>query len=162
MKTTRILAAVAVALALGVSAATAAATTHLDRTKGLTTDRNPLGDYEGYCTWGAQEQIHDHTGYYVRALTGNADDWARQAQAGGWTVVGDAQPHSIAVYPSALVGGVGHVAWVDSVRGRNMTIIDMNDGVGATAANGFRTSGFHQFGTHTVPAGPGISYILIP
>lgn len=166
MKTTGLAAAVAVGGALSVGAsmttAPAIADAAADRTKGPTIDHNPLGDYEGYCTWGAQEQVHDHTGYYVRALTGNAENWAHQAQAAGWTVVGDAQPHSIAVFSSALVGGVGHVAWVDAVNGKDITITEMNDGPGATVANGYHTAGFHVFDTRTVEDVPGISYILIP
>jgi surface antigen len=131
-------------------------------TIGRTTGHNPLSDYDGYCTWGAQEQIHAHTGYYIKALTGNAENWATQAEAAGWTVVGDAQPHSIAVFSSSLVGGVGHVAWVDAVSGRAITITEMNTGYEATAANGFRSTGFHEFDTRTVEAVPGISYIVIP
>ncbi len=162
MKTTGIAAAVAVGSALSLGALMAMAPANADRTKGPTTNHNPLGDYEGYCTWGAQELIHDHTGYYIKALTGNAENWAQQAAAAGWTVVGDAQPHAIAVFSSALVGGVGHVAWVDAVIGNDITMTEMNDGAGATAANGYRTTGFHEFDTRTVKAIPGISYILIP
>jgi surface antigen len=166
MKTTGVVAALAIgtALALGASMPTASAHTgaHTYRTQGLTTDHNPLGGYEGYCTWGAQEQIHDHTGYYVKALTGNAETWANQAEAGGWTVVGEAQPHSIAVFSSSLVGGVGHVAWVDSVHGNNMTITEMNTDFGGSVADGYRTTGFNQFDTRTVKNAQGISYILIP
>ncbi len=162
MKTTGIVAAVAVGSALSLGASMATAPAHADRTKGATIDANPLAGYEGYCTWGAQEQIHDHTGYYIKALTGNAENWAYQAEAGGWTVVGEAQPHSIAVFSSSLVGGVGHVAWVDAVSGRDITITEMNTGFGATVANGYHTTGFHQFDTRTVEDVPGMSYILIP
>jgi surface antigen len=167
--TKRFVAAVAVssALSLGAavamsSAAPANADTAPNRTTGLTTDHNPLSGYEGYCTWGAQELIHAHTGYYVRALTGNAENWASQAQAAGWTVVGEAQPRSIAVYGSALVGGVGHVAWVEAVNGGDITITEMNLGTGATAANGYRTTGFNEFDTRSTKDVPGMSYILIP
>ncbi|SON63939.1 hypothetical protein MSIMFI_05470 [Mycobacterium simulans] len=169
MQTKVIVAAVAVSGSLSLvaalapsSAVQATADTAISRTTGATTDHNPLSGYEGYCTWGAQEQIHIHTGYYVRALTGNAEDWANQAKAAGWTVVGEAQPRSIAVYSSSLVGGVGHVAWVDAVDGGDVAITEMNFGPGATAANGYRTAGFHQFDTRTVKDVPGVSYILIP
>jgi surface antigen len=162
-----LMAAVAVSCALSLGAAVATAPADADsatnRTAGLTTDHNPFnGGFEGYCTWGAQEQIHAHTGYYVRALTGNAENWASQAQAAGWTVVSEAQPRSIAVYSSALVGGVGHVAWVDAVNGADITITEMNLGTGATAANGWRTTGFNQFDTRITKDSPGMSYILIP
>lgn len=166
MVTRRVVAALAVcgALSLGASMATAPADadTAPNRAKGATIDHNPLGDYEGYCTWGAQEQIHVHTGYYVKALTGNAENWAGQAQAAGWTVVTDAQPRSIAVYSSSLAGGVGHVAWVDAVNGGDITITEMNFGPGATLANGYRTTGFREFDTRRARAVPGMSYILIP
>lgn len=165
MKTNGLLAAVAVGSALSLAASVATAPGNADAPvvrMGPTTDHNPLSGYEGYCTWGAQEQIHDHTGYYVKALTGNAENWANQAAAAGWTVVDVAQPHSIAVFSSSLVGGVGHVAWVDAVSGKYITITEMNTGTGATVANGFRTTGFHVFDTRSVEAVPGMSYILIP
>lgn len=164
MKTRRWVAAVGAALVLAsCTSVTVNADTTTIRTKGATTERNPFnGGYEGYCTWGAQEQIHVHTGYYVRALTGNAENWTAQAQTAGWTVTSEAQPHSVAVYSSGLVGGVGHVAWVDAVDGPYLTITEMNFGPGATAANGFRTAGFGQFDTRIARDVPGMSYILLP
>ena len=166
MKTNGIVAAVAVSSALSLGAALATAPADADEVadliSGPTTDHNPLRDYAGYCTWGAQELIHDHTGYYVKALTGEAGNWANQAEAAGWTVVGEAQPHSIAVFSSALAGGVGHVAWVDAVNGREITITEMNNGFGATVDNGYHTTGFHEFDTRTVEDVPGMIYILIP
>lgn len=164
MQTKGVVAAIAVsgALVLGAVMAPATVDAESDRTMGRTVDHNPLAGSEGYCTWGVQEQIHVHTGYYIQALTGNAETWASQARAAGWTVVDDAEPRSIAVYSSALVGGVGHVAWVDAVNGADMTITEMNFGSGATAANGFRTTGFHEFSTRIAREIPGISYILVP
>jgi surface antigen len=132
------------------------------RTRGETVGNNPLGAYEGYCTWGAQEQVHDHAGYYLKALTGNAEDWANEAKRAGWTVVPDAQPRSIVVFSSAVVGGVGHVAWVDAANGKDVTITEMNMGAGATPDNGYRTTGFHKFDTRVVKDVAGMSYILIP
>lgn len=144
-------------------AAPPASDTAANRAKGATINRNPLSGYEGYCTWGAQEQIHDHTGYYIKALSGAAASWADQAKAAGWTVVGDAQPRSVAVFSSALAGNPdGHVAWVDAVNGKDVTITEMNYGPGATAANGYRTTGFDAFHVRTVKDVPGMSYILIP
>jgi surface antigen len=78
------------------------------------------------------------------------------------TVVGDPRPHSIAVFSSSLVGGVGHVAWVEAVNGRQLTITEMNSGPGATVENGYHTAGFHEFDTRTVEDVPGMIYILIP
>jgi len=144
--------AVSSTLSLGIAATPANSDATTDRTAGPTTDRNPMnGAFEGYCTWGAQEQIHEHTGYYVKALNGNAEDWANEAMAAGWTVVWDPQPRSVAVFSSALVGGVGHVAWVDAVFGNRVTIIEMNG-----------VAGFHEFNSRTFNNVPGIGYILIP
>lgn len=56
-----------------MATALASADAAADLTIRPTIDHNTLSDYEGYCTWGAQEQIHDHTGYYIKALTGNAE-----------------------------------------------------------------------------------------
>ena len=166
MKTSAMVAAVAVSSALSLGAALATAPADADEVadlvSGRTTDRNPLRGYEGYCTWGAQELIHDHTGYYIKALTGEAGTWASQAEAAGWTVVADAQPNSIAVFSSSLIGGIGHVAWVDAVNGRQITITEMNSGPGATAENGYRTTGFGGFDTRTAEDLPGMQYILIP
>jgi surface antigen len=106
--------------------------------------------------------LHNNTGYYIKALTGSAQDWASQAKAAGWTVVADAQPRSIVVFSSAVVGGIGHVAWVDAVNGKSVTITEMNMGPGATRENGYRTTGFNKFDTRTVTDVPGMSYILIP
>ena len=132
------------------------------RTKGGTTQQNPLHAFVGYCTWGAQEKVRANAGYYISALTGSADQWDDQARAAGWKVVADAQPRSIVVFDRSLVGGIGHVAWVDAVNGRNVSITEMNYGRGATAANGYRTVGFNKFSTRTVTDVPGMSYILIP
>lgn len=64
-------------------------------------------------------------------------------------MVDNPQPHSVAVFSSSLVGGVGHVAWVDAVNGNTITITEMNSGYGANASNGYSTTGFHEFDTRT-------------
>ena len=133
------------------------------RTTGATSQHNHfVPDYVGYCTFGAQEKVHEHAGYYIPALTGSAGSWDDQARKAGWTVAPDAQARSIVVFESSLVGGVGHVAWVDAVNGKDVTITEMNYGRGATAANGYRTEGFNKWHTRTVKDVPGMSYILIP
>jgi surface antigen len=166
MKTNGMVAAVAVSSALSLGAALATAPADADEVadliSGPTMDHNPLRGYEGYCTWGAQELIHDHTGYYIKALTGEAGNWANQAEAAGWTVVSGAQPHSIAVFSRTLAGGIGHVAWVEAVNGKQITITEMNNGDGATVDNGYRTTGFGGFDTRTADDLPGMRYILIP
>jgi surface antigen len=134
-----------------------------NRTQGATIDHNPLSGYEGYCTWGAQERVHTNAGYYIKALTGTAVSWANQGRAAGWTVVDEPQPRAIVVFDAAVAGNPdGHVAWVDAVNGKDVTITEMNYGRGATAENGYRTAGFNKFDTRTVKHVPGMSYILIP
>ena len=135
------------------------------RAKGATTQRNPFDTAEliGYCTYGAQEQVHSNAGYYISALTGPAVAWADQARGAGWTVVSDPQARSLVVFDAAAAGNPdGHVAWVDAVNGNNITITEMNYGRGATAANGYHTVGFNKFDTRHIKSGPGLSYILIP
>lgn len=136
------------------------------RTRGSTLDSNPFtGDYVGYCTYGTQEMVKRNAGFYVN-LTRDAMFWADDARTRGWTVVGEAQPHSIVVFQPSLVGGVGHVAWVDAVDyrgdGRYIAITEMNFGDGATPENGYRTTGFNQFHNRVTRDVPGMSYILIP
>jgi surface antigen len=142
----------------------------LNRTMGATTtDANPFSSPElvGYCTYGAQEKVKENAGYYITALTGDAESWPDEARGGGWTVVRDAQPRSIVVFASSLVGGVGHVAWVDNVDqradGTYLTITEMNYGRGATKENAYHTTGFNHWHTRSnVKDVPGMSYILIP
>ncbi|MFC0313713.1 CHAP domain-containing protein [Gordonia phosphorivorans] len=112
----------------------------------------------GDCTYGAQEKIRQTAGYYIGALRGDAGQWAGQARAAGWTVVSSPQPRSVVVYP----GGVGHVAWVDSVSGNTLTTItDMNGGTGGTSYP-YKTSKFGQWDTRKVPHRASMQYILIP
>lgn len=133
--------------------------TQVKRTKGLTRSSNP--GIAGYCTWGAAQKWYEATGYYP-ALSGNATDWDNSARANGWTVVLDAQPRSIVVFESSLVGGVGHVAWVNSVNGKQINITEMNYGSGASAANNWKTVNFNKWNTRTITDVPGMSYILAP
>lgn len=130
--------------------------------KGATRRSNPLSAFRGYCTWGAQENVRANAGYYVSALTSHADRWDDLARAVGWKVVLDVQPRSIVVFERSLVGGVGHVAWVDAVNGNQVSITEMNYGSGATPANGHRPAGFDRFSSRRVTEVPGMSYILIP
>ncbi|WP_345314447.1 CHAP domain-containing protein [Gordonia alkaliphila] len=134
------------------------------RAKGLTVQgHNPFNtaDLRGYCTYGAQEMIRRAAGYYIGALRGNAGQWADQARAARWTVVSSPQPRSVVVYPSSIVGGVGHVAWVDAVKGNTLTITDMNGGTGG-ATYPYKTSKFGVFDTRPSQHRPGMQYILIP
>ncbi|WP_458683591.1 CHAP domain-containing protein [Prescottella equi] len=121
----------------------------------------------GYCTWGAYQKWFEASGRrHYPALVGNATDWDNSARQSGWTVVLDAQPRSIVVFEASLVGGVGHVAWVDRVEnrpdGRYISITEMNYGPGGTAANGYKTTGFNKWNTRVIKDVPGMSYILLP
>ena len=149
----------------GDSAPAPAAVPTGDRKTGATRTTNPFVDYKGYCTWGAQEKIREATGYYVSALTGHAGQWYQQAKDAGWSVTLDAQPRSVVVFSSSIVGGVGHVGWVDSVEersdGRYVHITEMNWGAWRDQDN-LETVNFDKFTTRVVKDVPGMSYILIP
>lgn len=129
------------------------------RSKGDTGQTNVIaaGGFGGQCTDSAQQKIKQNAGYYIPALRGNAMKWADQARAAGWTVVADAQPRSVVVFQPGVqhAGGVGHVAWVDSVQnradGRYISVTEMNYG-----------GNVGKWHTRTIKDIPGMSYILIP
>ena len=136
------------------------------RPKGQTLGSNPYAaGFTGYCTYGAQEFVKRNAGYYLNE-TRHAMYWDDDARARGWKVVLDAEPRSVVVFEPSVVGGVGHVAWVNSVDkrsdGRYINITEMNYGAGGTEANGYRTKGFNKENNRIVKDVPGMSYILIP
>lgn len=120
--------------------------------------RNYNAGAGGWCTWGAYQKWYEATGYYP-ALTGDAGNWDNSARDQGWTVVLDAEPRSIVVFESSLVGSPGHVAWVNSVQqradGKYISITEMNYGL---------PIGGHLWEWHerTIKDVPGMSYILAP
>ncbi|MBV5245390.1 VCBS domain-containing protein [Mycolicibacterium sp. PAM1] len=133
------------------------------RTRGATRSTNPfVPNFVGWCTYGAQEQIRAHAGYYVTALTGHAYQWKSQAEGSGWKVVLDAEAQSVVVFQRGVQGAdaaSGHVGWVQSVEqradGRYVTVVEMN---GWSGYGG----GFNKWNTHVYKDVPGMSYILIP
>lgn len=105
---------------------------------------------EGQCTVYADERYHTLTGFYV-PWSGNAQDWANNAIAYGWTV------SSTPVVPSivCLQGGVqgadrdfGHVAVAESVSGNTVVTSDLNWG-----------PNYSQVSTVNFHPGPGVSFI---
>ena len=107
----------------------------------------------GQCTWGAQEKFHAYTGYYLGGFYGNALDWGWKAANAGWTVTSTPRARSVVVLQPGVHGSssAGHVAWVTSVSGNQVTVIEMN----ALAGEG-------RYNTRTFSHVSGMKYILAP
>ena len=107
----------------------------------------------GQCTWGALEKWHAYTGYYLGGFYGNARDWGWKARNAGWTVSNTPRARSIVVLQPGVYGSssAGHVAWVTSVSGNSVTVIEMN----ALAGEG-------SYNTRTFTHVSGMQYILAP
>ena len=86
----------------------------------------------GECTWWAINEFHAYSGLYPNLVApgnnGNAEYWAGNAVYNGWTVSATPRVDSIAVFPPYTdgSGAVGHVAWVTSVSGNQITVSEMN------------------------------------
>lgn len=107
----------------------------------------------GQCTWGAQEKFRAYTGYYLGGFYGNALDWGWKAANAGWTVTSTPRANSVVVLQPGVHGSssAGHVAWVTSVSGGQVTVIEMN----ALAGEG-------RYNTRTFSHVSGMKYILAP
>ncbi len=107
----------------------------------------------GQCTWGAQEKFRAYTGYYLGGFYGNALDWGWKAANAGWTVTSTPRANSVLVMQPGVHGSssAGHVAWVTSVSGGKVTVIEMN----ALAGEG-------RYNTRTLTHISGMKYILAP
>jgi surface antigen len=107
----------------------------------------------GQCTWGAQEKFKAYTGYYLGGFYGNALDWGWKAANAGWTVTSTPRAKSVVVLQPGVHGSssAGHVAWVTSVSGNQVTVIEMN----ALAGEG-------RYNTRTFSHVSGMKYILAP
>ncbi len=108
----------------------------------------------GYCTWGAAEKWHQAAGSYP-GFSGNAYQWASNAQGAGYSVSMTPQPRAVVVFPvSSAYGSVGHVAWVDSVQSRPdgtyISITEMN------------YKGWNTWDTRVVRHSSDLRYILVP
>ena len=110
----------------------------------------------GQCTWYAIYRFHAYSGYYPNLVApgnnGNAQYWAGNAVYNGWTVTATPRVNSIAVFPPYTngAGSVGHVAWVTSVSGGQITIAEMN------------YVGWNQVDTRTLTPASTVRYILAP
>ncbi len=92
--------------------------------------------YPGQCTWWADYEFHAYSGLwpdFTGPNNGNAQYWAGNAQAKGWTVSSVPQPWSVAVFPAWTdgAGGDGHVAWVTAVSNGTITVSEENFTYGA-------------------------------
>jgi surface antigen len=111
----------------------------------------------GQCTWWAINEFHAFSGYYPNfVLAGNNGDakyWAGNAAANGWTVSATPRVNSIVVFPPYTngSGAVGHVAWVTSVSGGQITFTEMN-----------ATAGWNRVDTRTVTPATSDRYIYAP
>lgn len=106
----------------------------------------------GQCTWGAYKKFKEYSGVYP-LIRGNAKDMAGNARAHGWTVTYTPQPHSMVVFQPGVHGAnrtYGHVAWVTSVSGKTVRIVEMN------------YKGKWVYNTRTVTDVSGMQYILAP
>ncbi len=107
----------------------------------------------GQCTWGALSQWHRSTGFYPGGWTGNALVWGGGAARAGYTVSSTPRARSILVMQPGVHGSssAGHVAWVTSVRGNQVTVIEMNALAGA-----------FNYNTRTLSNIGGMRYIYAP
>ncbi len=107
----------------------------------------------GQCTWGALSQWYQSTGFYPGGWTGNALVWGGGAASAGYTVSSTPRSRSILVMQPGVHGSssAGHVAWVTSVSGNQVTVIEMNALAGA-----------FNYNTRTLSNTGGMRYIYAP
>lgn len=106
----------------------------------------------GQCTWGAYKKFKEYSGVYP-LVRGNAKDMAGNARANGWTVTYEPHAHAMVVFQPGVHGAnrtYGHVAWVTSVHGKTVNIVEMN------------YKGKWIYNTRTVTDVSGMQYILAP
>lgn len=107
----------------------------------------------GQCTWGAQNMFYRATGTYLGGFYGNASTWAYRAAGAGWTVTSAPRARAVLVMQPGVHGSssAGHVAWVTSVSGNKVTIVEMN-----------ALAGPYRYNTRTLTHTGGMRYILAP
>ena len=84
------------------------------------------GNYPGNnsnCTWYAWQRTKEKLGVELPAW-GNAKSWYDNAKKAGYSVSSTAAVNRIVVYGASSVNSYGHVAFVESVSGNNMTITE--------------------------------------
>lgn len=77
----------------------------------------------GNCTWWAWKKAKDEWGKSLPSW-GNAMYWASKAKSAGYPVKSTAASKTIGC--NTWVAGYGHVAWVQSVSGSNVSMSEMN------------------------------------
>lgn len=107
----------------------------------------------GQCTWGALAKWKASEGYYPSGWTGNASSWGWAAQGAGYTVGSTPRTRSFVVMQPGVHGSssAGHVAWVTSVDGNTITVVEMN-----------ALAGPFNFNTRTLTHLRGMRYIYAP
>ena len=127
------------------------------RSTGDTVDSNPAE--EGSALWGAMEKWYFASGKRsYPAVDGAPRDLAASARAAGWTVVTEPRDRALVVIPPGVLDapGAGHVAWVDATSNRGGAVYLRITEMAAT------DKASHIWSGRTVPAVPGLSYILLP
>lgn len=127
------------------------------RSTGETVDSNPAE--EGSALWGAMEKWYFASGKRsYPAVDGAPRDLAASARAAGWTVATEPRDRALVVIPPGVLDapGAGHVAWVDATSNRGGGVYLRITEMAAT------DKAPHIWSGRTVPAVPGLSYILLP
>lgn len=129
--------------------APAPAAGNADAAMGQTMNRN--WGYDGTCEWYVLDRFYKQAGVYPQ-VSGNADNFANSAGQSGWTVSDAPRVGSIAVFQPGMngAGDVGHVAWVESISGNQITISEMN----------FPNP--DQVTTRTIDPDNGVQYVYVP
>lgn len=93
----------------------------------------------GWCTWLAYDRFHTDSGIWPY-FAGDAGNWNNSAEANGWRVQTQPASRSIVVFEPWLIGGVGHVGWVEAIQlrpdGWYALVTEMNYDGSATRATG--------------------------
>ncbi len=82
---------------------------------------NPYSGGYSNCTWYAWQRTYDKLGISLPNW-GNAKNWYSKAKGAGYPVSLTAKANYIVVYGPSSVNSYGHVAYVESVSGKTMTI----------------------------------------
>lgn len=122
---------------------------------GVGSDVTPDRFAFGNCTYWADLEYHNLTGYWVQ-WTGNADEWAYGAQQAGWIVSSQPHVYSIIVLQPGVEGAgwLGHVAVVMS--------INPDGSVVTSNMNWYSNGGWDIVSTVVFYPGPGVSFVWHP
>lgn len=144
-------------------AATQTALQHTDGYGGISTggqttvgsDVTPDRFAFGNCTYWADLEYHNLTGYWVQ-WSGNADEWAYGAQQAGWNVSSQPHVYSIIVLQPGVEGAgwLGHVAVVMS--------INPDGSVVTSNMNWYANGGWDIVSPVVFYPGPGVTFVWHP